>query len=885
MRINKLSMLLIILFSFLILSNTIYASDIENNENTNPTNEEQTGQITQGNPEVNVYNIKSDTELRNAFDTIKTSEDKYHEINLKKRKYNLYTPFDTSYANSTEKIITINGNDSTLSGKNLNTKLINVNVNVTLSIKNITFANSKHEMGIIYNMGTLIIEDSLFENNTSQERTDGYATIFNNGNLYLKDTIFQNNSGIKGSAIYSKTELVNDTIVNIDGCIFENNYAIRDSTIMNIDETDITINNTVFKNNIVNNDATITNIKGNLTIENSILTNEQTPIIINNQKDCYLNNVSITDNELSTTVIENYEKMTINSSNITNNKVNNSSIINNKNENSQLIFNDTLFENNTSLDDGYGINSSIGHAFVYNSKFYNNTFSELFKETSDNFIEVENNDYLDNNLKSYIELDYSNIEDNITINGSIKTDDIYNTTVNVGKIYLYQDENLLSMNDINDGDFNISSEYNENSNLTLKLIYLGENHFNNQIREIHVSDNTGEYIIYLQNLPEEFVYGDTISYDVVIKNTGNTTVNSIQLQYLIPNELTLVNSSNHIDNSGICTISNLGINESENISINATPKLYEDLNLNFNIYDVNKNNYTIFEENIEFINPSITLNNLVSYIGDTINITATINNYNKDSISDIKFKFQYKEINDIQTKFENKTLTILNYKLNDNITAKTYNIAIICDDDELESEFSNKSKISVSKLDTYSSIINYNISNNYVNLSSTIYDSNNNLVTNGSMIVKINGRSVRSVKITNGTISINDLFIDKKYQKDEYEILLVYTGNNKYFNHKNSTKVNLLNEDTSISFSYEISDNTLRIIPVIKGASSNIKPSSGYVVFKINGKSVSSKIDINDLNVFEYNISDLNNILDITVSYYGNNIYNPNSLTLSTNNY
>ena len=70
--------------------------------------------------------------------------------------------------------------------------------------------------------------------------------------------------------------------------------------------------------------------------------------------------------------------------------------------------------------------SSIPFSFVYNSKFYNNTFSELFKVTSNNFIEVENNDYLDNNLKSYIDLDYSNIGENVTINWSIKTNDVYN---------------------------------------------------------------------------------------------------------------------------------------------------------------------------------------------------------------------------------------------------------------------------------------------------------------------------------------------------------------------------------------------------------------------------------------------------------------------------
>ena len=307
----------------------------------------------------------------------------------------------------------------------------------------------------------------------------------------------------------------------------------------------------------------------------------------------------------------------------------------------------------------------------------------------------------------------------------------------------------------------------------------------------------------------------------------------------------------------------------------------ENLELNFNIFNVNNNSYITVSKEVEFIKPSLTINKINSHAGDTVNISATINNYSKESIDSVEYKFQYKKISDISFEYYNNTLTILNYKLADYLMSKDYNIEIICYDELLTEPFLNKSKISISKYDTHS-LIYSNVSNNLLNISAKIFDSNDNPVNGGTVIVKINGISVKSLKVTNGNISIVNYKIDKKYQKEDYTLLLVYSGNNQYYNHKNSSTVNIIKENTLLSLSCEIKGNTLNFIYDIKGNTNNLKPDEGFIVFKINGKSLSGKMDLSkDEIVLSYDISNILNIRNITLSFYGSKLYDKNSLTVN----
>ena len=118
MKLKKLTGVLIILITLLILTNTIYASEVDAAENENKDTNTETITNDEINEHVNSYYVRNNNELTNAFDSIYTSEEKYHEINLTKRRYNLQFPFDCSYNLEIEKIIKINGNDSIISGKN-----------------------------------------------------------------------------------------------------------------------------------------------------------------------------------------------------------------------------------------------------------------------------------------------------------------------------------------------------------------------------------------------------------------------------------------------------------------------------------------------------------------------------------------------------------------------------------------------------------------------------------------------------------------------------------------------------------------------------------------------------------------------------------------------
>lgn len=892
MRFNKITTLLILLFSLLIISNVIYASDIENNNITTETNQNSNYQTrsTDTYEEPNIITVKRDSDLQRGINTIKSSEKKYQIMNFKEGNYSLVNSLDTYQDTTPEKTIIINGNNSRIDGNN-ETQFAYIKKGYTLIINNLTIANMKDNIGgAIQNYGTIIINNCIFENNTSLlENGFGGGAIYNDGYLNITNTTFKSNTAYySGSAIFSVSNSNNNTYININNCSFEDNNAIRNSTIELI-YSETNIYNSTFNNNKAQFGSTICVNLATLNIQNTTIKNEKVSSIISNNAFLIINNSTISNNNITTSLIcnmnlksSNEPYIEINDTLFCNNTANDvCGVLNNYND-GPILINNSKFQNNTSLNNEGIIKDLHGKTIIINSIFLNNTSEDLFKGNTENFVNVINNKYEGNNLKSYLTLNYDSLNDNVRINGTIKTDEIYNTTVNLGQICIFQDENLLYDGNVNNSIFNISSSYDTNANLTLKLVYNGKNSFRNQLREVYVSSGNDEYLISLSNLTEYFMIGDIITYDIIIENIGDTVVRNINLQYLIPEELDFVNSSYYIENN-ILNIPELMINDVLTININTTPKFYENLSLEFNIFDVNNNSYTKFENNITFLDPSIRLNSINASIGDVINITANLINYHKSTIDEIIFYFNYKKVENLNVELNNNTIIILNYKIADNLLSKNYNIEMICSDNDFINSFSDKSQIRLSKLDTYS-VMDIELVDNVFNLSARIFDTNNNLVNNGSVVIKINGHSVKSFKINNGEISIVDYKIDKKYQTDEYEILLVYTGNSKFNTHRNSTNTSFTKKAIDLNIDYEIKNDILRISANIIKNNYNLSENDAFIVFKVNGKSISSKILLTENDIsYTYDIGKLSCINNITVSFYGNEYYYPNYLTLDVN--
>ncbi len=943
MKLKKLTGVLIILITLLILTNTIYASEVDAAENENKDTNTETITNDEINEHVNSYYVRNNNELTNAFDSIYTSEEKYHEINLTKRRYNLQFPFDCSYNLEIEKIIKINGNDSIISGKNEKT-FASIPSLVTLNISNLTIANMNCNYGgAINNMGTLITNNVTFENNTSYENEFyGGGAIRNSGFMNLTESIFRNNTSNNfGSSVFSHQNGKNETTIYLNNCIFEEERNF-DSIIYNEDSL-IIINNSVFKNCNSEEGSIIVNNKNKTLIHNSVFENENCSKIAVNKNECQLLNISInnsnfniifdnskikeiknntesiyglgflliknstihnntansilysdshtaiynstiSNNNIINSTLTNIQRglsenpyMEIRDSQILNNIANNASGAKNDEESCRLLVDNTLFQNNTSYDNGV-LNDLSGETLVINSRFHNNTANELFIGNAETFPLVTDNEYLGNNLGSNISYEYSKDEDNILVMGSISTNSIYNTSVNLGKIYLYQEDNLLSYSNINNGLFTISTGLTNEDSLILNLYYDGETHYKKQNISFEISASTGEYSITISNVTPEYVYGDLISYVVLIENTGDMAVRNIRLENLVPNGLIYLNSSENLNLDNSITINQVDVNEIKSISFNATPIRYDNLNLTFNILDVNNNSFIHEQYHITFIKPSISINNLIAHAGDVINITAKVTNYNKGSIDKVQLKFQYKNVENINVLFNNNEIRIINFKLDDRLIKKDYNIELICNDSRLDNTFSNKSKISIIKLNTYSTI-NSDVSNNHINISARIFDENDNLIESGYVTLKINKKTVKTITITNGTATLNDFVISRDYINSEYNISIVFIGSNKYNTSSNNTIVAILKENPLVSMNYELNENLLIIRANVTSQSDN--RIEGEISIKINGKSMTSKTEINNSEMlFTIDISDIRSIDIISLYYYGSNNFNYQTIDL-----
>lgn len=917
MSFNKHLTIVILLLCFLILCNGVYAENTETPTETTNDNIEQTY--------VTNYN-----ELKNAITNIGPSTNKNHEINLKQDTYNLPRTFNGKINSSTEKNIVINGNHSTINGQNL-VGFLTIPRNAKISINNLTITNMKRNIApAIRNSGQLNLENIIFENNTANYQYDllGGGTIFTEDTTNITNCTFNNNGGnIDGSAIYIKDNANSDNIINIKNCQFHNNTSLKASTIKTLGYTSTNIINSTFTNENANY-SIIENTNTELTINNCTFTNENATTIISNYYNCDINNTIILNNTINTTIITK-NNLTLNNTRIYDNKAKNildytwnltieNTIINNNNINESLITgtpnqneneNNTLrtnnvtianntakktcgirneetksnifiensfFVNNTSEYDEGIITDYNGTMHINNSQFHNNTCEDLFKGNTTTFKEVNNNEYLGNLLKIYLKTTSTINDNHLIINGSLETDEIYNTTVSTGKLTLKNDNITVYSEDVTNNKFLINYIINRApTNLTLS--YDGITNFRNTSDDINYTMLKEEYEFEIMNISKNFIYGNYVTFDLFIRNSGNVSVNNIMLSNVLPNELVYIDSSDDFDSINNKYILNtLNINENRTIKFHTLPSQYKTLNLEFNISDNKQDRtYQLFKE-VEFISPTIKVNKITAHPGELINVTAKLENYNKSCINNLGFMFNYREVQDFSYTLKDNIIVIENFQLNDTLTRKDYMIKIVCAETNLE-EFHDTSLVSVIKYNTHS-MLYYNLSNSYLNLSANILDEYDNMVKSGTVILKVNGKSVKTVKVINGIAVLNNFKLASNYN-NEYNITLTYTGNNKYNMHINNTTIREDKKTLDFSMNYEINGNNL-VLSIRLVCADNVLPESGVVAVKVNEKTIIPKMAVEEEYILTICVDDIPGIHNITVAYYGNENFVSTSKTI-----
>ena len=290
------------------------------------------------------------------------------------------------------KSIIINGQGHIINfNKQTTTNHIIINNGATVTLKNIIFQNaasSEEDSGVIYNNGTLTIENSTFTNNTA----DFAGVIYNEGNLRIVDSIFTDNAARIGGAIVNggdlsivASEFINNTASNGGGAIYDcGNLSIIDSD---------------FTDNSAGTGGAIDNSWGNLIIQDSTFTNNNASMnggAIFNMDSLFIKD-SIFKNNTAYNMGEDMESYggAIYNQNIFsfssegdlimetlgNITIINSSFINNtaseyggaiENNHGILIIRDSTFTNNTASRIGGAIENNHGILIIRDSTFTNN---------------------------------------------------------------------------------------------------------------------------------------------------------------------------------------------------------------------------------------------------------------------------------------------------------------------------------------------------------------------------------------------------------------------------------------------------------------------------------------------------------------------------------
>ena len=764
-------------------------------------------------------------------------------------------------------------------------------------LNNITIIkeNKKAQVG---NNTTLIspIKDTSLSSDANiifKTSTDTYTAQKNEDNEVKTEVIFKKageetveieypnipESTIKLVYNVSKSEIENITLPTIQNKVFKNttlNITINDKQgnplVGNI-SAEIKIDDETLKNITIENGAINTNIEtdkltgGNYTISiiipestyynegtiNQILTiNEKDEYTVNNYQELYeiINNIKILtqtpavtinlnpgDYNITNTINwgnithttktltikgnnitldgqEQYqfitiaEDYTLNLENITIQKCNSQEgavIYNNGN----VTIKDSEFNNNTAGNGGVNYNNR-GNIDITDSNFNNNTANRGgVNYNSNGNMNITNSNFTSNNAVDISGVNYN--EGNMTITNSTFNN---NTARHSGAIY----------NDIN-GNLSINKVFFYNnfdtSNITIS------SHGLLVMRNILISNDYGSILVESDINFRSPIENTVMSYEEVVK--FKTSTDDIY---------NITRNNNFVETIGIFT-------KTGNQTVNIEYPSYNDENntikLNYNILRKTIENQTLPEMNMKVFNNLNTIGVIKDTNGNIItkelNAIVTINGT------------QYKVI------IENGLLDVI--IPTEDLPAGKYDAIIDIPETETTTQAQIKQTININKRD----ILNVTLEdatiqtqNNHTILV-VIKDTNGNIVkSNLPVAVKINGKTQQHIKINDGILNVTLKTDD--FRNPNYNITVIIGSNDFYNGGIIIQKLNIIKRDANIT----IKTNTLQTLgnlnAEIKVTDGNYLVDGGFVIFKINGKTLEDEngeiIKVNVVNGYAY---------------------------------
>ena len=818
---------------------------------------------------------------------------------------------------------TIFSNNYINASKGLNGGSIYNLANIT--INNNTFTNnSAYHGSVLYNWGNALVINNTIQNNKAENKG---GTLFNMNNMSVVNNNILNNSASIASVIYNSLgymEVINNTILN--------NRASNIATIYNQAKM-IIINNTITDNhaqkgnNIYNAYKTIQHanedysdrirmyFRGNLTLNNNILsnntplTNNSTASEIYNQGQLLLNNNTfihksnnthylLYNHELNTTatvtgglmilnnnIIQSSNRLVINNGNLT---INNTIIKDSTdgiidNYKNMELYNNKIINNTVKTDNQYIINNyNKSIVNIINNTFINNTNNKddiLFNNiTLITFI--KNNTFIGNYLK--IRYEPFTINDTIynTINHEINFNfikDIYDTKINSGNVNIY----------INNQYYNTFLIRNSTANITIKIKDINDK---SKIKYTFLStDNTFqpldpiEYNITVikqkskidMNLDSEI----TPNYPLTIKVTSedNKTLNGIIILYFNNEkiEVPITNGTttyNYIPKTTGKTTIKATYTDDEGIYLNST---------------ITKTTTVLKANTTLIVNPLINLTAKV--INISIELKDTNNNYLNGSII---------------IKNSNNTLSIINIINGKGNFSKRFintfndNITFIYEGSPIYNPVNTTVNINIHKLNTN---IKLNHVNAYIgdkiNLKATVTDEDGNPVTEGRLVFKVNGKTIKDTNgniiyatIKDGIATIENYTVPANWFKIKSVLNVVYGGTSTYEQTRtnNTIPMNITKKTATMTMTTNTTTTkpgqTIKITVKITEKDANVN--EGRVLFKVNGKTMRDNEgyiiyhEVKDgLVTIDYTIPENARAQDYTFTcVYGHKLYNRNDV-------
>ena len=816
------------------------------------------------------------------------------------------------------------------------------NINITNStLNNNTAYENDGYGGTIFSSGNLTITGCILNNNNAREEGGAIYGDYGSNITICNSTLNNNNATDEGGAISNRgiLTIINSTlnnntaetyggvinnykgIINIIGTNLTKNTARFGGAIYGIDSKNITIFFSNFSNNNAREEggtvygANITVVNSNFTANKGGITGGaicggiNSTIILTNSNLSY----NVADwggaiNSGSGNLIITNSTFKYNGARISGGAIGNYG-------NLTLIHN--LFLNNTSDFAGAIYIPTHFNGITYtkdaeivaiNNTFINNTPETwaINKKNDKNIIELLNNDYyvpsngtvkiyvdnkymgdyiLENDIIKDFELTNENHIIKLTLTEKKESNYINNTyilntntpskkvtmSVEDSKVLKYENTkiNIHFNQTINEGsikiyiDNKLNNEYNITNNTNNISINTGQIRNNLGYYEIKV-EYTGKY--YIPTVTGILTVQTTTKIVTTVNNATNTKANVKILLTDIDNQ-PLSNAKLKITYQGI-TIDNI-ITDNKGITLTLTdlpPKNYE-LNIDY------PGNQTHLPSNKTI---SITIykhENKITTTNTNNTITILVTNDENKNVPNMPTNIKLPN-----TILSTKTDTNGKITIPINLTPGNYNINITTLGDENNYPTSQILNINIPKIPTQTTLTILNTRAGNVIVTGTIKNDKGQYVKEGKITIKEGKNTIATAKINNGTYTITTNIISK----GTYILQAQYEETKNYLA-SNSTKITIIVTPTKTKLNASITGNNVgytNITAILTDTNGKKLSSAQIITTYTNGTKITSNTDNNGKINIPLNLE--NGTHTLTITYPGNNTYDPITTTIST---